>query len=546
MLVMGLELSLACVGCGASTPVNAYVGAVACHQCERRAELDATAWHLILADPLRDAATLSPGVERASTLNTAAGVIRRIHRTGDATCVRCGASVEMDRFVAALGAPGGHAHCPRCQSAQPLRPAPEALAASGVAAIACESEEQLAGGRPRKEPVALACTSCGGGLSVDGSSRVVTCPFCKSEQYLPNELFASLRSVPVRRWSLLLRADAAAQPQTARATWGSVYHAVLDATGNLFVLCDAPTGGGKALLCMSLDMTLRWTREGVDVQVDEKQGRLVVTPTGHVLVWDHVKAWVVQPSDGATVLEFGQPGGQALETRDAGGLAVAPDGTIVTLSNGHLRRTDAFGKPLSLWGAGQREAPIEGGHETSFLSLGDKPRRVDTFTLLGGGWDGCLHLTGRCVYDDALQAAAYSREGKLRHIAKCPISFNPGVMGRPAMIDARGTTYFAVYQYGKGERGVFRAPPEGRAGPWLMPQSEGGVLGDENAFALGPDGTIVALGRSGQMRVFGPDARVVFLSPACERHDSGQTVVPIAKLAPDIEAQIKEEVARAA
>jgi len=147
-------------------------------------------------------------------------------------------------------------------------------------------------------------------------------------------------------------------------------------------------------------------------------------------------------------------------------------------------------------------------------------------------------------YGDALQAAAYSREGKLRHIAKCPISFNPGIMGRPAMIDARGTTYFAVYQYGKGERGVFRAPPEGRAGPWLMPQSEGGVLGDENAFALGPDGTIVALGRSGQMRVFGPDARVVFLSPACERHDSGQTVVPTAKLAPDIEAQIKEEVAK--
>jgi hypothetical protein len=525
--VLDLEVSLACVACNASIPVNAYVGAVACHQCERRVALDATTWRLVLDEPLREAGALSPGVERTATLNTDAGVIRRVYRAGDPACVRCAGPVPSDRFFAAVAAPGSRAVCPRCQSPQPLRAAAAApeLGAAGVVAIACESEEQLAGTRPRREPVALACTSCGGGLSVDGSSRVVTCPFCKREQYLPNELLASLRSVPVRRWSLLLRAGAAAaQPKATRAKWGAVTDVLLDGRGSVFVSRMPESGQGAGILCMSLDMTLRWSREGLGFH--SYDARLALTPTGHLLVWDdRGTACVLQPSDGATVFEFSgaQGAGMRLETRGAYGLAIAPDGTIVVLANGYLLRTDAYGNPISLWGSGSRE-PRAGGDSPSFLTLRNKPHRVDSFMKLGGGWDGGLHLTASVAYDDALQDATFSRDGRRVRVARCPIAFNPGILDDAAMTDARGATYFVVQERPGtgGEHSVHCAWPDGRAGEWLVPRSRGGLLGAEKVFSVGPDGTIVALGRESQMRVFGPDRRVLFLSHAAEQHDAGR------------------------
>jgi hypothetical protein len=48
------------------------------------------------------------------------------------------------------------------------------------------------------------CMSCGGGLKVDGSSRVVECSFCHDSNFLGDALWLRLHPALKRRWLTLV------------------------------------------------------------------------------------------------------------------------------------------------------------------------------------------------------------------------------------------------------------------------------------------------------------------------------------------------------
>lgn len=56
------------------------------------------------------------------------------------------------------------------------------------------------------KPVVLACMACGGSLKADGSSRIVECEFCKSNNFLPDALWLFLHPRPkMEPWYIIYK-----------------------------------------------------------------------------------------------------------------------------------------------------------------------------------------------------------------------------------------------------------------------------------------------------------------------------------------------------
>ena len=511
-----LELSLQCAACGGVVPINGFASEVTCSACERRTPLDDVAWRRLFDEPLRMRGSSAPSVEHATTFQTESGLFRRVHRFGALACSACHATLDAATLLTHATSPmGSGAHCPSCNAPVRMRPPPPALASAGVVALVSESDVRRA-----HAPVALACTKCGGSLSVDGSSRVVSCTYCAATQYLPSELFLQLRAVTVTRWSLLFREGAApraAAPQLA--AWQQVIDVVADASGNVYAWGRGD--GAGALWSMGPDMTLRWRREGLRSDFTRiGLTQLALTPSGHVLFWDGKGAEAVNCADGVTAFRYsGQPGeGQRLETYGARALAVDVDASVVFISEDQrLLRTHWHGEPIATWGEGARvNVSTEGGGPAVF-ELGDKPLRV-RHALLAAGWSGQLCIQSTIEHEQQCHVACYDRAGKRVLSGRCPRTLFTN--HRP-LVDGGGNVYVADTNVLEGSPAVtvYRIDPSGTSVAWIGPRERGGLLGQEELMACAPNGTLFMVGHEGAMRRFGPDGRVHFVSPASEKAD---------------------------
>jgi len=511
-----LELSLQCSACGGVVPINGFVAEVSCSACERRTPLDDVAWQRLFDEPLRTRGSSPPSVEHAATFQTESGVFRRVHRFGALACSGCHAALDAAMLLPHATSPvASGVRCPGCHANVGVRPPPPALAAAGVVALIGESDVHRA-----HAPVPLACTKCGGSLSVDGSSRVVTCTYCQATQYLPSELFLQLRAVPVTRWSLLFREGAAPRAAAAQlASWQQVIDVVADASGNVYAW--GMVDGTGALWSMGPDMALRWRREGLRTDFTRVGlTQIALTPSGHVLVWDGKGADAVACADGVTAFRYsGQPGeGQRLETHGARALAVDVDASIVFISEDQrLLRTHWHGEPIATWGEGARVNMSTADSGPAVFELGDQPLRV-RYGLLAASWSGHVCIQSTIEHEQQCHVACYDRAGKRVFSGKCPRSIFTN--HRP-LVDAGGNVYVADTNVLEGSPAVtvYRIDPSGRSVAWLGPRERGGLLGQEELMACTPNGTLFMVGQEGAMRRFGPDGRVQFVSPASEKAD---------------------------
>jgi outer membrane protein assembly factor BamB len=540
MSTLALQISLRCGACGVVVPVNGLVNDVVCWSCDKHTPLDSTIWGMIFEQPLSEAKTLSPQVQRAGTLTTDIGTIHRVYHTGAPHCGGCQAALDASVFVAAVG----HAPtvpCPSCRQGVTVRAAPPELAAKGVVGIAAETE----GVKKKREPVPLACTSCGGSLNVDGSTKLVTCPFCNNQQYLPNELLLALRATPVRPWSLLMSDGAVAAPQKTLATWQTVGDVVADANGNLYLwglsldtqaprkaktpeekramlaamLGGALDGGGDAntgesLFCMAPDLTLKWKLDGLPFGAGTK---LAFARSGHLIIRNGDHAEVRRCDTGALVLRFSgnQGEGGRLGLNFMSQLVVDADGTLVayTFDDELLRRFDATGHPIAMWGMGpprdhSREVAADPWGPFVF-QLKNQPSRVHS-VLLAVGWDGGLYLQSSLKMEGASHLAAFDRSGKHLYTAQIPVQA-PGFEARPT-IDGYGRAYVLLPNDGGT---VYRVEAWGRnVVPFARTPSSGAdLLGGGTFMACTPDGSLYLVSGGGVLRRLSPDGRVAFLSP---------------------------------
>ncbi|MBI5535364.1 MAG: hypothetical protein HY898_21730 [Deltaproteobacteria bacterium] len=526
MVTLGFEIATQCRACGNLIAINSLVPVVACPTCLRPHELRQDRWLMLIGDPVRDVASYAPNTQQSTPFNTEDGTYQRSFRKADAACARCQAPLSPQVVSGAWSR--GSGACGACGAPFVLRAAPPFLQTFGVNALLGEDPDQIAGpgSAASREPVPLSCSKCGGSLRADGRSRLVRCQFCNQDQYLPDDLWRHFHPAkPVVRWYALF-SEQVAQAQvatTGAADWEELGDVVLDAQGFLYCVGEHRSGGdySSSVWCMGPDLRIRWLRSGF--KFDGGDAHISIFPSGHLLVWspDKKVALVLNCSDGNTVGKLsGNPGEMpALETAEAEQSVVDTDGTILMVASGsRLLRYTPMGQPIATWGQGPREPRAPEDEEAHVVSRMGKRPLYAMAARMGVGWDGFLYFQGVYSTNPTFELVKYDRNGNKLWFSEFATGIESWGRGRPCA-DVQGCV-FVFTMLDNDLPCIWRVDPRGKAcQPWLMHQQRGGALGSEDKMVVAPNGMIWMFGSNGAARCFGPDARVIYISPASRGAD---------------------------
>jgi hypothetical protein len=196
-----VAVSTTCTHCAEPVPVNGPSASLHCSHCDQDMPLPVG-----LGEAIRAA---SAGYRLVGGVGAAFWV-----QSGEASpeCPRCGQAVSIAAYVDRHGATAA-VPCAACGASVPTYPAPAWLKErlptvlqvfGGDADVAKAAGVDLRVDESRPQPIAMACPSCGGGLTITAdAARTVPCPFCKVSVFLPDELWKRLHPVKVmRRWTL--------------------------------------------------------------------------------------------------------------------------------------------------------------------------------------------------------------------------------------------------------------------------------------------------------------------------------------------------------
>lgn len=178
-------------------PLNGIVPSARCYHCGELNTFDGQFWVDALERAIFDEGFALPPFERRRAPEGDGFVVE--YGPQPITCGRClGAPIDPTSLAAA--AARGAYDCTQCGAsirarvADPLSLAvyPATRFVVGETAVDASGQALQAQGRP----VVFQCMTCGGGLQVDGSKRLVGCQFCGADNYLPDGLWQLLRPVP--------------------------------------------------------------------------------------------------------------------------------------------------------------------------------------------------------------------------------------------------------------------------------------------------------------------------------------------------------------
>jgi hypothetical protein len=204
-----LTASTACDHCALPVPINGPVQVLRCPHCQKDTPIPQLFTLLSIKSVASTRSKVRDGYDNVDG--------RRYQYTlfHDASpdCGRCGSQVAIAAYLAKSSAATTLA-CASCQAPVPTFPVPAWLKEKfptalqvfgGDAEVAREQAGlDLVVNEGATKPIAMACPSCGGGLSVrQDTERTMSCPFCASSVFLPDELWKRLHPAKtMQRWTL--------------------------------------------------------------------------------------------------------------------------------------------------------------------------------------------------------------------------------------------------------------------------------------------------------------------------------------------------------
>ncbi len=192
-------MAVKCNHCAAPVPLNGPTKVAHCENCYKESPLGRLPEELALA---------AEGMQRMGSPYTS-----RTSSTPDPVCGKCGEGVDVTQYLNHVGATTT-IPCPKCGTGLPTFPAPAWLRAELPMALQVfggdpEVAQQEAGlavsvDQNQTQPIAMACPSCGGGLTITAESeRTTSCQYCQASVFLPDELWKRLHPVKtMERWTL--------------------------------------------------------------------------------------------------------------------------------------------------------------------------------------------------------------------------------------------------------------------------------------------------------------------------------------------------------
>jgi DNA-directed RNA polymerase subunit RPC12/RpoP len=199
------RINLTCPDCNNAIPVNRIKSAAECPNCLSVIKLPATWWkeNIFCRENLGEASKCAEG--EACTSSVIAGVLKydlaygkRFPRCQDCkdelteamkwTLNDLKLAAESTEFI----------RCKKCNDATAIRKPDEfvsSLVSFPIHAIIGEDIDQKADPEFKGKIMNFACLQCGASLKVDGSDRVVTCKYCNSDSFLPEDLWRRLHPI---------------------------------------------------------------------------------------------------------------------------------------------------------------------------------------------------------------------------------------------------------------------------------------------------------------------------------------------------------------
>jgi len=193
MTTIQLQARIECPECALPIPLNGPWLSVHCDNCQNDFELDESYWIGVIKELTSDLHEMKAKPEKMVIFDEYGTNI--LFCKTKPRCPRCKTIYpEQD------GTQEKTFQCGSCGKSATVMPAPEWIGSAipKVTVLYNATKGQTAADSPyMSKPIVFSCLQCGAALKVDGTSRIVSCSYCDSDNYLPDALWLRLHPASI-------------------------------------------------------------------------------------------------------------------------------------------------------------------------------------------------------------------------------------------------------------------------------------------------------------------------------------------------------------
>lgn len=526
-----IELKTSCGHCSSPLMLNAVTNDFICPACNKNNYFSDEDWQNLLDDAVKEGPGLNDGEGQPSTIMRGAYTYQLMYGKQQPRCGKCKTKIDVNKLED-YSAKSNYS-CLKCSNEIFIRKTNDILQKefSGIKFLVGEDDDMLKvnpvkGKLPSSaKPVLFTCPSCAGNLEIDGTDRMVSCKYCDSQIYLPDDLWLRLHPVKeVSRWYLVIDENALPAKGTM-PEWYYLSDVLSDREGNTyFATAD---DGESDFIVWSIDKELntRWIKKGLKFS-HERTG-MCISDDGNLFLFNENRNSILKLSskDGSEIKKIGGDSAGGIKSfKGIKRLISCPDGTLLAIINHVFVRFDEDGNRLNLWeskkfglfsaGIGD-EIPQNDSEWAPYVKdVGSIPKKLNgDFTYMNVGLDGYLYILDRSSSDGEL--AKYEQSGTKVWSKYIPLNYKEC---RPCQ-DLNGN----IYIIGSNDKGDTRIlsynTSDDRFREIIKDLSEGSFLEEEDNISVLPDGTILAIKFYNRLKVFSPQLEMIYRSEQSREDD---------------------------
>jgi len=532
--------------------LNAMAEDILCPACNKTNHFSMEKWKDLLEDPLKEVHEFKIGEGQPSTIMSGEYNYSMMFGRQDPRCSKCKEGIDLSKIEEYSNQK--HIKCSKCSNTIFIRKSTDAITAvlPRIKYLAGEDEDLIsvnnspqgerlglpadppvpqagasaqAGGEGTK-PVLFTCPSCAGNLEIDGSDRMVTCKFCNSQIYLPDDLWFRLHpSDSVIRWYILYDSESVTDKLPG---WYNLSDIAIDKEGNLYAASSENSDKDFIVWSIGPDLKTRWIKDGLKFNNDSTG--ITVASDGNLYLWDRRKHSLLKlSSKNGDVLEKteGKPATSEnpypFNLKGCSSLVSCADGSILALVNNTIARFSQDSKRIDLWsglkfgffpsGLGKKIPDDDSEYAPNVYQIHSYPKRIDSdYTRLNIGWDGFLYMIDRSSSDG--KVAKFDPSGLKLKSYYIPLQHKEC----KACADKDGNI-FIIGTTDESMTRLIKILPDGEVKTLLTDIIEGGVLNQEYQLAIAPDGTIYIMKYNNRIKVFNSDLKMIYISEQCKEDD---------------------------
>ncbi len=546
-----LEITTRCKTCGDAVALNAAVNKVWCPKCNGQVAISSKLWTLLFNEVAETAKNIHLGEARRISVNdNKTGTVRLVMRKNSAFCPEC------KEIISSILADNNKIVCKNCNTSLTVRNKSDGISSKQLAYFFSEDKYQLEEAKQKsniQKTEEIDCNNCGGSLDVDGSARLVDCPYCQSKNMLSDQVWHRLHpSAKVRIWNIGLKSETAKDIKVW--TFNSVEDVCYGKENTLY--CTGKNEGDDfALWAMTPKAELKWMTLLPDNSTWGEY-KIALLPNNQLLVWNKAEthhACIYDAKTGEFIKKIG--GLEPLNAKKhhfdlyhCNSLATDPDGTIICLIALRILRYSKDGEGIYTWGKpsffGKKLKALYKNRKdkkkdisTDFLRKGrwayahKIKNRSLTYSIIPGecsvhiGNDSSLYILNSMPFNIKRGGllAKFNRKGKI--IYKVDFGAYDPVNQINIRTDEQGFAYILLNdsktsQHFEENGRIIRVSPDGKEVKVIVEGSNSQISAMFQKFAVSEDGNIYTIGIDDQIRHYDRNGEQIWRSKSAQEFDN--------------------------